>query len=207
MAASKHGLRIDCTRRSTPRCRAVAPPNNKKKFGYPSRGQTFGFPLDKISYEYIETHPAIPAAKVHTAGCFHCGWKSARVARIAMKLSAMARLLLVCVAPSYWQNHGHVDAMSLSSFPLYCSKDMERNVVPSLADSVSSSFGDSVSPGDVQLLQVRGQVGMGSRADYFSDLDRGRGASERTTVVLRFLEHVPMPRIVPIETTISTTLG
>lgn len=46
------------------------------------------------------------------------------------------------------------DAEMLSSFPEYCGKDMTITAIPSLSDSITSSFGEIVSADDVNLLQV-----------------------------------------------------
>lgn len=73
-----------------------------------------------------------------------------------MAPSRVSALLLVGTASLRCRSSGLVDAAaaSLPSFPGYCSKKMSRNAIPSLAESLTSSFGDSVSTEDVQLLQV-----------------------------------------------------
>ena len=69
----------------------------------------------------------------------------------------VSTLLLVGTASLRCRSSGLVAAAAapLPSFPGYCSKNMSRNAIPSLEQSLTSSFGDSVSADDVQLLQVR----------------------------------------------------
>lgn len=45
-------------------------------------------------------------------------------------------------------------AMEWTSLPPYCAKNMSFTAIPSLADSVNSSFGGSISIEDVELLQA-----------------------------------------------------
>lgn len=71
-----------------------------------------------------------------------------------MALSTRALFLAVGTASFQWKSGHVVDAMTLSEFPTYCAKDMSVFAIPSLAESVSSTFGSSVSEDDVELLQV-----------------------------------------------------
>ena len=84
-----------------------------------------------------------------------------------MAPSVVSVFLIVGAASFRCQSHGLVGAADspLASFPGYCSKNMSRNAIPSLAESVTSTFGGSVSADDVQLLQVCCcQLSFGSRA-------------------------------------------
>lgn len=71
-------------------------------------------------------------------------------------------LLFVLTVSSQWRDSGGgtflADALlQLTDYPPYCAKNMDLNAIPSLADSVTQSFGDGVSLGDVELLQVHTQ--------------------------------------------------
>lgn len=112
-------------------------------------------------YPYIKDHIRV---QYQTRFFSHCrgsegGDSSASRQRSkeAMTPSRVSALILVGTASLRCRSNGLVDAAAapLPSFPGYCSKNMSRNAIPSLAESLSSSFGDSVSADDVELLQVR----------------------------------------------------
>lgn len=79
---------------------------------------------------------------------------------VLSRRAAVLALLAGTVSTRWRSESGNsVDAAVLSSYPAYCSKDMEAYAIPSLEDSVQSSFDGEVSLADVELLQVHALIG------------------------------------------------
>lgn len=65
-------------------------------------------------------------------------------------------LLLAGTVSTQWRHSGGLaDAVRLSYSPPYCAKQMDVNSIPPLDHSVKQSFGDDITIGDVELMQVR----------------------------------------------------